>query len=234
MDHINKRIFVIWVGNEEFTDTRKMALINLSKQNITLITDTNLEEFILKNFPLHPAYKYLSAIHKSDYLRCYLMYHYGGGYSDLKNKNINWDEGFTKMNNDKNIMIMGVKTTYEETYAGIEEWDENTKNNILSNIDTLFCMSYFICRPKSPIVSEWYNELNLRLDRFLPKLKKNPAKYPRECFHPEAGCAFPKPIWENPNIRIKTNYPVSWNILLCQILTPLQMKYLNNIDNTTL
>lgn len=48
---------------------------------------------------------------------------------------------------------MGVKTTYGHTYAGIEEWDKNTKYNVLSNIDKLFCMGFFICRSKTPIVT---------------------------------------------------------------------------------
>ena len=158
----------MWLGDEEINEYRRKSIDNLPK-NIVLITKDNLNDYILPNYPLHPVYEYLSTIHKSDYLRCYLMYHYGGGYSDVKFTNIDWEKAFDKMDQNENIWIMGVKTTYGHTYAGIEEWDENTKNNILSNIDRLFCMSYFICRPKSPIVSVWYNELNFRLNRFLSK-----------------------------------------------------------------
>lgn len=43
-----------------------------------------LPYFILPEYPLHKAFEFLSAVHKSDYLRSYLLYHYGGGYSDVK------------------------------------------------------------------------------------------------------------------------------------------------------
>jgi len=232
IDNIDRTIFMLWLGDEVMNENRIASLNNLSKYNVKLITKDNIDEYILKDYPLHPAYNYLSTVHKSDYLRCYLMYHYGGGYSDVKSIEINWDACFDKMDQCKHIMMMGVKTIYGHTYAGIEEWDETMKHNILSNMDRLFYMGYFICRAKTPIVIEWYNELHARLDRYLPILIDNPATFTRECFSPGHGCAFDRPIWENPNVSITTNYPISWNILLAQILYPLQYKYLNSIDNT--
>ena len=44
----------------------------------------NLSSWIAEKSPLHPAYNYLSSVHKADYLRCYLMHHHGGAYSDIK------------------------------------------------------------------------------------------------------------------------------------------------------
>ena len=32
---------------------------------------------------VHPAYEYLSLVHRSDYLRCELLHRYGGLYADL-------------------------------------------------------------------------------------------------------------------------------------------------------
>lgn len=49
-----------------------------------VINPALLPFFILKDAPLHPSYSFLSGVHRSDYLRCYLMHHYGGGYSDIK------------------------------------------------------------------------------------------------------------------------------------------------------
>jgi len=228
---INRTIYALWLGDEVMNDDRKNSINNLGVNRI-LITKHNIHEYVLDNHPLHPAYQYLSTVHKSDYLRSYLMYHYGGGYSDVKYTNINWEEGFDKIDKNDNIMMVGIKTSFGHTYAGIEEWSEDTKNNIILNIGKLCVMGWFICRPKSPIVIEWYNELNRRLDIYLPKLIINPSKFTRECFIPSLGHAYDGPSWELKTKKIRTDYPLSWNILLSQILYPLQVKYINNIDNT--
>ena len=227
-----KVIFVLWLGDEQINETRQQAINNMPKWTI-LITKDNISNYILPDYPLHPAYNYLSTIHKSDYLRCYLMHHYGGGYSDVKSTNFAWDKAFEKMNQHSDIMIMGVKTTYGHTYAGIEEWSPSTRDEIISNIDKFLCMGWFICRRNTQLTSEWYNELNKRLDFYLPKLQLNPAKFTRECFHPHLGCALDRPDWEGGGVQNgKSQYPISWNVLLSQILYPIQLKYMKNIDNT--
>jgi len=230
---MNDRIFILWLGDEEITEPRQYAIDSLP-ENKVLITKHNLANWVLDGFPLHPAYNYLSTIHKSDYLRCYLLYHYGGGYSDIKYNNINWGEAFSKIHQEKEITLMGVKTTQGHTIAGIEEWSKTTEENIRKNMDDLVVMGFFVCKAKTIIVEEWYNELNKRLDDFLPSLSKYPAKFTRECFHPDLGYALEKPIWETPNPDKKTLYPLSWNIILGQILYPIQLKYLKHIDNYTM
>ena len=232
MDPINRKIYMLWLGDEELNGDRLRAIINMPS-NMVLITKTNLKDYILKDSPLHPAYEFLSTIHNSDYMRCYLMHHYGGGYSDIKLTNIIWEDMFDKIDNQENILMMGVKTTYGHTYSGIEEWTENMKNNILQNMDKMICMGIMICRSNSCITREWYDELHRKLDSYLMSLKANPAKFTRECFHPVLGIALEKPEWEGLT-DYKSGYPISWNILLSQILYPIQFKYMENIDTHTL
>jgi hypothetical protein len=59
----------------------------------------------LPEYPLHPAFKYLSYVHKSDYLRSYFMHFYGGGYADIKkySSNNNWKECFNLLNSNTDI-----------------------------------------------------------------------------------------------------------------------------------
>ena len=64
---------------------------------VVLVTPENLPQFIQPNAPLHPAFEYLSLVHKSDYLRCYFMHHLGGGYSDIKPCRHNWLASFEQL-----------------------------------------------------------------------------------------------------------------------------------------
>ena len=60
------------------------------------------------------------------------------------------------------------------------------------------------------------------MDIHYEKLKKNPAKFPRE-----SKSGTPKPIWEGGTS--KTNYPIIWYEILGNINFPLQVKYLSHI-----
>jgi hypothetical protein len=222
-------IFVIWIGDNPINEIRQNALNSIPGH--TLITRDNLNEYVLKDFPLHPAFQYLSTVHKSDYLRCYLMHHYGGGYSDVKHNTVDWAAGFEHIKNNPELMVMGVKTTFGHLYAGIEEWDKTTKSNILGNSDKLFCMCWFICKPYTQFTTQWMEQVDTKLDSFLEALKVHPAKYIRECNIPHLGYSLPQPFWES-SAGEHRHYPLSWNLILSQIVFPLQIKFLRNIDNT--
>jgi hypothetical protein len=222
-------IFVIWIGDEPINEVRQRALNSIPDH--TLITKHTIDQYILKEFPLHPAFQYLSTVHKSDYLRCYLMHHYGGGYSDLKYNSVDWNAGFKYLEDNPELMIMGVKTTFGHLYAGIEEWNEITKSQILENKDKLFCMGWFICRPYTEFTRQWFEQLHIKLDTLLETIKVHPAKYTRECWIPRFGYSLPQPNWENDKGQ-QRKYPISWNLILSQIVYPLQIKFLDNINNT--
>ena len=224
-------IYMLWLGDEELNETRINAIKNMPPLLI-YITKQNLHTFILAEFPLHPAYEYLSTVHKSDYMRCYMMHHYGGGYSDIKTTHIDWIRALDVMDANENIQLMGVKTIRGHLYAGIETWSESLKNDILQNMDKLACMGYMICRPYSTITTKWYNELHKRLDEYLHIVKENPATYTRECFDPHLGYALSTPSWEG--LSGHSMYPISWNLLLSQILYPIQLLHIDAVNNTTM
>ena len=80
---IDKTIYCFWVGNNntEMNQNRKNgidSLVKNSKANVVVVDNSNLNRFILSDYPLHDGFTYLSDVHKSDYLRCYFMHHYGG------------------------------------------------------------------------------------------------------------------------------------------------------------
>ena len=234
---IERRVFMLWTGDEVMTNDREQALKKIEvndKIKVTLITKNNLHEYVLKDYPLHPAYEYLSTVHKSDYLRCYVMHHYGGGYCDMKDILFQWEKGFDMIESNPDLLMIGIKPIIGHLLANIEEYTHELRNELIEKINSLCYMGGFIFRPQSPITTEWYNELNNRLDKYLPKLILNPSKYTRECFDSGLGFALPAPTWELPVqefLSEKSDYPLSWNIILAQILYPIQLKYLDKISN---
>jgi len=169
---------------------------------VLLINTSNLNKYILKEHPLHPAYQYLSATHKSDYLRTYFMNFYGGGYSDVKSTTASWKEHFDNLlNSDK--WVCG----YPEINGGVAYKPLNNKwKELVGN-------GCYICKPNTPFTNEWYNEMIQLLDQKLILLKENPATNVIDCF-------------ENSG-----KYPIEWNEMLGRIFHKYNYKYKEYFSN---
>ncbi|MGB0126559.1 MAG: hypothetical protein WBP72_02895, partial [Rhodocyclaceae bacterium] len=72
---------------------------------IAFVNRHTLFQWLKPGFPLHPAFPYLSSTHKADYLRCYLMHHYGGGYTDIKPTAKTWGEYFEQIENSGKLAL---------------------------------------------------------------------------------------------------------------------------------
>ena len=73
-------IYCFWTDDNIITENRLNSIKQLkeiTECNIIFVDKKNLDDYILDKHPLHPAYKYLSAVHKSDYLRTYLNKKFG-------------------------------------------------------------------------------------------------------------------------------------------------------------
>ena len=89
----NYTTYCWWTGDNELSENRKKSLETMKIApggNIVFIDKNNLKDYILTEHPLHEGYQYLSPIQKGDYLKCYFMHHYGGGYSDIKQTSKPW------------------------------------------------------------------------------------------------------------------------------------------------
>lgn len=211
---VDKVIYCFWTGDNEMSENRKRGYQSLKENSgikVKLITTKNLNEYILPNYPLHPAYDYLSLVHKSDYLRCYFMHFHGGGYSDVKSNYKNWEQSFEKIINSEEKYILG----YTELNGlgmgrGQGKIDKDLIKNYLSCIGT----GAFICKSNTKFTTEWYIELNKRMDFYYEDLKKNPGDI------------------KGRNI----GYPIPLLGILSQIFAPLCLKYRNRIihDNNVL
>jgi len=203
----NKVIFIFWTGTNEMSFRRVHCINALKDQtgcNILLVNVENLPEFVLQDYPLHPAYPYLSETHRCDYLRTYFMRHYGGGYSDIKIPNGSWVQGFETMLNDPEIWINGYHESNPDAIAfrsASHLWERLPGNGA------------YVIRPQTEFVIEWTNRQAVVLDKNLEALRENPSTQPDCCIEYVPG----------------TKYPLHWNEILGRIFHEEAAKYIDRI-----
>ena len=201
-------IYCFWTGLNKMSDNRLKSLAELisnAQIPVKLITPNNLDQYIKE--PLHPAYPLLSNVHKSDYLRCYFMHHWGGGYSDIKAHHNSWQSALKNLNSKENKIAAG----YREFYWGSCTIESHFSNTSTKNLNKDLNLHYayllgngsFIFKPYSAFTEEWINELHHRLDLHFAELKENPGNI----------------YGDNPG------YPLPWTYILGQIFHPLCLKY---------
>nr|VFK11073.1 MAG: Capsular polysaccharide synthesis protein [Candidatus Kentron sp. LPFa]VFK27411.1 MAG: Capsular polysaccharide synthesis protein [Candidatus Kentron sp. LPFa] len=220
-----RRIFVFWTGNNEMSPARKAVLQSIrenSRVQVVLVTPRNLKEYLVEGYPLHEAYDYLSYTHRADYLRCYFMHHHGGGYSDIKRINADWNPYFAKIDSDNNIWAIGYMEVGPEGVAA----PPGMVDELRREWSKLIGQCAYIFKPNTPLTLAWYTKLHQELDRNLHTLKIHPAKHPQDKYKK-------KP--ENPLLRIsglyRSKYPFRWAQILGEISHPLFLKYTHKICN---
>jgi hypothetical protein len=202
LENAKEVIYIFWTGHNDISENRLKginSLRRLSGVEVVLITPENLDVYILDDYPLHPAYQYLSLIHKSDYLRCYFMLHHGGGYADIKPCLRSWKSLFNILNNSDNKWCISER---ERFVGGVPDIKGQIGIDMKKYHNNLITNCVFIYKPNSPILREWMEETHNRLDQLLLKLQENPGN--------QYGSA---------------DYPVPWSFIMAQIMHPLVLKY---------
>lgn len=198
-----RRVFVVWTGHNELSGNR---LRNLERLRygiglpVEVVTPRSLDGWLVPGSPLHPAYEHLSLIHRSDYLRGYLMHHHGGAYVDIKAPLDSWDGPFTMMERDPGAWV----TSYSAHHANwIGKLRGRVGRDILVHYRLMFGKSGFMMRSRTPLTAEWMTEMDRRLDTVHEKLVEHPGG-----IYGDDG-----------------RYPLSWTDLLGRVLDPLTLKY---------
>ncbi|SIT97387.1 hypothetical protein SAMN05660493_02104 [Epilithonimonas bovis DSM 19482] len=205
-------IYCFWTGDNPLTENRKKGIQALEKNAgvpVKLITPENLPQYIKPGFPLHKGYELLSLTMRSDYLRCYFMHHHGGGYADIKPFSHSWKPAFQKLNDKNDRYIIGYP---ELLYGGLAPVahrfldgknynnyelmalaERKIHNDLAKHTPLLIGNCAFICKPYTPITTEWYNEVNKRMDELYEYYNKDnsegmvkpiPYFYLVQIFHP--------------------------------------------------
>ena len=184
LNKVDRKIYAFWTGENPMSEQRYYCLATKRKNwevPVELITCRDIPNYLINGEPLHPAFKYLSCNHKSDYLRCYWMHFYGGGYADIKQavKIQNWSLCFSIINAHPEIEIVGMPEV--KGGAARKAWDTwETSYKLLAN-------GWFICRPQTEFTRIWYARLLSRMDNYAEALRQNPAT------NPFGGSGYPVP-----------------------------------------
>jgi hypothetical protein len=193
-------IYCFWTGSNPITARRKECIQNMKDVtgcNVKVLYKDDIMKHILPEYPLHPAYEYLSETHKADYLRTYFMNFYGGGYADIKIQTESWIPSFEALEKSEK-WVCGYKEVGPEGIAYgpvVDYWYELVGNGA------------YICKPQTPLTKEWYSEMLKVLDTKLEQLKRHPATYPQSCAEDGSG------------------YPIQWNEMLGRIFHRVSFTY---------
>lgn len=205
LELIPEKVYTIWFGGQNLPSNRAASLMKIREENaeleVVLVTDENFEEFVADQSPLHPSFENLAAIHKSDYMRAYLMHHYGGAYTDLKPLRGKLNSTIQRINGDRNLWGGGMGEGPGNVGAALGGKLGRDQNRNFSITPSQACFAY---RPRTPFTFAWMEELNRRMDYYSSVLVEGSARHP---FGNQVG------------------YPVSHFALLAHIYNPLALKY---------
>ena len=206
-----KRIFSFWFG-PRMSWRRRRALAYLRARSGVghiLIQEKNLEEWTNGKPPLHATFPFLSATHKSDYLRTYFMLNHGGGYADVKPISFRWDSYFDKLD------------ASDREFFGYPEFGPSGVAGDVSDPEAwkkLVGACYYIFKPHGSFARAWMQRVHEILDENHEALRQHPGT-----IHPRAasgGVFQPKNEEER---TLKTGYPLEWTEINGQIFHPLQV-----------
>lgn len=228
---VNGVPFVIWTfWSGKKMNSNRFLSFNLLIQNIGvpvfLVDKSNLYTLEVKGYPFHKAFKYLSSVHQSDYIRAYLLHHYGGGWHDIKATESNfahvWDE-FIKSDTyivGRPEIMKGAARVFNEG-----KWIPDYYEDLIS-------VTSWVGKPYTPLSEKLINKFDSYLEENYEVLKKYPAKHPRE--RALKGKTFFIRTLEklkNKYTGRQNNYPIPWT-LFGNLFHPLNLEFSKNVSKS--
>jgi glycosyltransferase involved in cell wall biosynthesis len=209
-------IFTLWLGPYVMSPSRSAAVQSIFRdagRPVCFITDSTLLAWEHPDYPFHPAFQYLSEVHRVDYLRCYLMHHYGGGYTDIKPVLQSWTGLFDAFH-DPECLALG----YPEISPGaVAQLPGEIGQQLRTHYSELIGYCSMIFRRRSILTTEWYRATQLKLETLLPVLQAHPAQHPMD----QLGVILPN--------GVVSEYPLRWTELGGNIFHPLILKYRDQV-----
>lgn len=222
--------FVVWAfwAGKDMEGNRKLSFETLRNNigvPVFLVRPENWRALELKVAPFHPALKYLSVVHQSDYIRIYLMHHYGGAWHDVKATEVNISACWDTFKNPQIFMVGKPEVANGPAAVFNEEgkWMPDYYRELIS-------VTSWIAKKQTPLSKNLFDAVNTLLDHHFETLKKHPARHPRE-----RALKGKKPLSrfiERLSNRISgrsSNYPLPWTVF-GNLFHPINLKYKDHID----
>jgi len=170
-------LFCMWPGWDLLPEDRAAELFSIFANSdcaVVFLTGDSYKNWEIRASPFHPALPYLSECHRSDYLRVYLMHHYGGGYTDVKFTYKSWRSAFEALKTS-DAFALG----YRPKKVGMSERYQDPR--ILADLEANYLPGAighvaFIFRRKTPLTTFLMNLTHAHLDRNFEALLENPKK----------------------------------------------------------
>ncbi len=177
---MERNLYAFWTEANDITPRRQHNLNELKNRcgvNFKFLNYEDIKQYELHNHKFHEAYQYLSATHKSDYLRTYFMHFYGGGYVDIKFCDFDWNPYFDQLEQSDKWAIGYLPL--ESLNVAVDPEDPEGPI-IQAHWQELIGAGAMICKPQTEFTKDWFDSMNSILDKKLEELKINPAKHVRD------------------------------------------------------
>lgn len=227
---VNGVRFVVWCywSGSTMTPNRSMSF-DLLKQHVGvpvyLVTPAQISSLEVPGHPVHPAFPYLSAVHQSDYLRIYLLHHYGGAWHDVKATKVSLEPAWQHFS-DPSVYLVG----RPERLGGPAQVHDASGRWMPDHWQDLVSVTAWVGRAGTPLTHALYTQLHQLLDAHYEALKAHPARHAREKKMESKG------IMHRAFIELKclftgrnSRYPLPWTVF-GNLFHPLNYEFKDHIS----
>lgn len=218
-----RRLFILWFGGHPISPVRERSIDAFRDMglDVVVLRDEDVAQWEVAKSPMAPAFKLLTPIQRSDYVRAYLMHHHGGGYADIKPPQGSWLPGLQRLHEDSRLWAVGYPIQrWAVSTCGVEpvpryqpqrlrwwkyRWLQLNHTRILGGGGYAF-------KPGTPLTERWLTGVEARLHAKTPELRANPGRYAKERYG-------------DTNDGVVSRYPVPWLYLAGDVLHPLAYRY---------
>lgn len=165
MDHV---VRLFWTTDDPMPKARLSCLPDLENLTVPAIVlrPDGIRLMEVEGHPFHPAYRFLTPVHKSDYLRSYVMNHHGGGYADLKHytRDNNWDVAFDILERRPEVHMVCRSMAESKNFV-----PRDSKARADFERTPMCC--HYACRPHSEFTEEWHRRVDAYMDSVADRLE---------------------------------------------------------------
>ena len=173
-------VFCSWTDSNPMTPQRAECLLSIYANTmcpVMFLSASNLKHWEVEQSPFHEGFRYLSATQRADYVRCYVMHHFGGGHTDVKRTATSWKPFFQALRESPHYYGLG----YTEIGPnGVACAGGPLESEMRENYTKLIGNCAYIFRKKTEFTYEWLLRTHAMMDEHLEALREHPAQHPMD------------------------------------------------------